>query len=251
MQNRITLAVAVLALLIGAMLVAYLAASPRVAPSALNAATSALSTTADAGIFVSGAGKVRVKPDIAQASIGVEVTAANLADATAQANQKASALIERIKSFGVAERDIQTIQYNVQPIMSQPRTGSALTITGYRISNTLSITIRKINDAGKILDAAVAAGANNIYGVSFGVDDPTPYQQQARALAVKDATEKAKQLAQAANISLGKIVSISEGGASPRPVFRTALASAEAASVPLETGELEISISVEMKFAVP
>ncbi|MBI3913444.1 MAG: SIMPL domain-containing protein [Chloroflexi bacterium] len=250
MQNRIILAIAVLALLIGAILVAYLAASPRVAPIALNAATSAQSVTADAGVFVSGTGRVRAKPDIAQASIGVEVTTATLADATAQANQKASALIERIKSFGVADNDIQTTQYSVQPITSQPRTGETPTITGYRVSNTLQVTIRKIADAGKILDAAVVAGANKIYGVSFSIGDPTPYQQQARAAAVKDATEKAKQLAQAATVQLGKVLSISETSASPRPVFRTALA-AEAASAPLETGELEISVSVEMKFAAP
>jgi len=99
--------------------------------------------------------------------------------------------------------------------------------------------------------AMVAAGANNIYGIWFGVDDPTPYQQQARAAAIKDAQDKAAQLAKAANVALGKVISISEGSAAPGPVLRAAAPMAVgAAEVPVETGELEIDVSVDVRFAV-
>ena len=97
----------------------------------------------------------------------------------------------------------------------------------------------------------VAAGANNIYGISFGVDDPTPYQQQARTAAIKDAQDKAAQLAKAANVALGNVISISEGSAAPGPVLRAAAPMAvSAAEVPVETGELGINVSVDVRFAV-
>ncbi|CAG0961227.1 26 kDa periplasmic immunogenic protein [Anaerolineae bacterium] len=256
MLKRITLLIAAFALVIVAAVSVYVATTPRLAPTQTEAsglaAPSAQTSTNDGGISVSGAGKVNVKPNVALASIGVEITAPTLAEATSQANTKSNALIEKIKSMGVADKDIQTINYSIQPITQQPRAGSSPTISGYRINNQLRVTIRKIDDAGKILDAAVAAGANNIYGVSFTIDDATPYQQQARVAAIKDAQDKAGQLAKAANITLGKILMISEGGAAPRPVFRTTASfAAEAASVPLETGELEISVTVDVRFALP
>ena len=201
---------------------------------------------------MTGTGKVSVKPDIAISTIGIQVTGSSLADATSQANSKMSAVIDKIKSMGVADKDIQTTNYSVQPITNQPKSSDETpTITGYRINNQVSVTVRKIADLGKILDAAVAAGANNIYGVSFSVADPTQYEQQARAAAVKDAMDKAGQLAQAGGVTLGKIVSISESVATPRPVFAAAAPSfAAGAEVPIQTGQLEISVSVDVRFAL-
>jgi uncharacterized protein YggE len=256
MINRITLAIVAILLVAAIAILGYIAMTPRLAPTPASASVVTSSaqqaTTDSSGIFVSGTGKVRLKPNIATASIGVEITAGNLAEATTQANAKMNAIIEKIKGLGVAEKDIQTTSYNIQPITAQPRAGVTPTITGYRVNNQLSITVRKIEDTGKVLDAVVAAGANNIYGISFGVDDPTTYQQQARAAAIKVAQDKAAQLAKAANVTLGKVISISEGSAMPQPVFRSAPAmmSADSAAVPVETGELEINVSVEMRFAV-
>jgi len=192
------------------------------------------------------------KPNTATASIGVEITAGTLADAIAQSNTRINALIEKLKALGIVEKDIQTTNYSITPITQQPKAGGTPTITGYRVSNQVSVTVRKIDDTGRVLDAVVAAGANNIYGISFGVDDPTPYQQQARAAAIKDAQDKAAQLAKAANVTLGKVVSISEGSTTPRPVFRAAAApmAVGASEVPVETGELEINVSVDVRFAV-
>ena len=256
MINRITLIIAASLLAVAIALLSYVAMTPRLAPTPASAsrvsASSAQQTTTDnSGIFVSGTGKVFLKPNTATASIGVEITAGTLADATTQANAKMNALVEKLKGLGIAEKDIQTTNYGVYPITQQPKPGVTPTISGYRVNNQVSITIRKIDDAGKVLDAVVAAGANNIYGISFGVDDPTPYQQQARTAAIKDAQDKAAQLAKAANVSLGKVISISEGSATPRPVLRTAAPMAvSAAEVPVETGELEIDVSVDMRFAV-
>lgn len=256
MINRITLAIVALVLVAAIAMVGYLAVTPRIAPTPASAGvvtSSVQQATVDtSGIFVSGTGKVRIKPNIATASIGVDITAGNLAEATNQVNARMNTIITRLKGMGIEEKDIQTTSYTIQPITQQPRPGVTPAITGYRVNNQVSITIRKIDDTGKVLDAVVAAGANNIYGISFGVDDPTPYQQQARAAAVKAAQDKAAQLAKAANVTLGKVISISEGAAMPQPIFRAApMAAAAEASVPVETGELEITVSVEMRFAIP
>ncbi|HET7376778.1 MAG TPA: SIMPL domain-containing protein [Anaerolineae bacterium] len=222
---------------------------PEVEASGLNA-PSAQATVDNSGINVSGTGRVMIKPNMATVNVGVETVSTTLAEATSQSNTKTAAIIDKIKSLGVAEKDIQTSAYNISPVTNQPKQGESPKITGYRVNNQLNVTIRKIDDVGKILDAVVAAGANNVYGISFGVDDPTPYQQQARAAAVKEAQDKAGQLAKAAGITLGKVIAINEGVSTPGPVFRGAAPSALAADVPVATGELEINISVDMRFAI-
>ena len=254
MNNKVGLLVTAIALVVATALIVYLAISPALTPSPAFAGTGLAQTTAssaDSGISVTGTGKVSVKPDIAITTIGIQVTGSSLSDATSQANSKMSAVIDKIKSMGVADKDIQTTNYSVQPITNQPKSSNEPpTITGYRINNQVSVTVRKIDDLGKILDAAVAAGANSIYGVSFSVADPTPYEQQARAAAVKDAMDQATELAKAGGITLGKIVSISENVAAPRPVFAAAAPLGVASSVPVETGETQISVSVDVRFAI-
>ena len=256
MRSKIGLTLTALALMVATALIVYLAIVPAIVPNpALAGGVSAQTTTstADTGIAVSGTGKVSVKPDVAMSTIGIEVTGSSLSDATSQANTKMAAVISQIKSMGVADKDIQTVNYNVQPITDQSKPGGGTgKITGYQINNQVSVTVRKIDDLGKILDAAVAAGANNIYGVSFSVADPTPYQQQARAAAVKDAQDKAGQLAKAGGLTLGKIVWISEGTISPQPFFRAAAAplALGAGSVPVETGQMDVTVSVDVRFAL-
>lgn len=255
MFNRIALGLAGLIGLMVAGVIAYSALTPHLTPAVEASGLALPNSQASAdtsGITVSGSGVVRVKPNIATTSIGVDTTAATLADATSQSNTKMTAIISQIKSQGVLDKDIQTTSYNVSPITNQPKQGESPKITGYRVTNQVNVTIRKIDDVGKILDAAVAAGANNVYGISFSVDDPTTYQQQARAAAVKDALDKAGQLAKAAGVTLGKVISINESGLTPRPVFRAAapVAGLADSSVPVETGEMQITISVDMRFGV-
>jgi uncharacterized protein YggE len=256
MPNRVGLIVTAIALMAATALIVYLAIVPALSPNPVLAGGVSPQTTtssADTGIAVSGMGKVSVKPDVAMSSIGIQVTGSSLSDATGQANTKMAAVISQIKSMGVADKDIQTTNYNVQPITDQSKSGGGTgKITGYQINNQVNVTVRKIDDLGKILDAAVAAGANTIYGVSFSVDDPTPYQQQARAAGVKDAMDKAGQLAKAGGLTLGKIVWISEGTVSPQPIFRAAAAplGLGGGQVPVETGEMNVTVSVDVRFAL-
>ncbi len=260
MLNRMFVGIAALAMVVVAALAVYVAATPRLAPAAALASAPALGSMQAAGdtstgITVAGQGKVFAKPNVALATIGVDVTTASLADATSQSNTKMAAVIDRIKSFGVADRDIQTSNYNLTPITTQPKSPDASgvpTITGYRVTNQVRVTVRKIDDLGKILDAAVGAGANSIYGVSFAVDDLTPYQQQARAAAVKDAQDRAAQLAKSANIQVGSVIAITEGSIQSSPVAPSAarFSLASGADVPVQTGESQISVDVTVRFAI-
>lgn len=255
MLNRIGLALAALIVLSAIGVIGYSAITPH-ATTTVEASGLTLpnlqSTTDSGGITVSGIGVVRVQPNIAATSVGIETTSTTLADALSQSNTKMAAIITQIKSMGVADKDIQTTSFNISPVTNQPKQGESPKITGYRVDNQVNVTIRKIDDVGKILDAVVGAGANNVFGITFSVDDPTPYQQQARAAAVKDAMDKAGQLAKASGSTLGKVISINESGVSPRPIFRAAAAPSALADsvVPVETGEMQISISVDMRFAI-
>lgn len=253
MRNRITVVTGVLLLTIFAALALFFAAAQTGGPATVNAQQA--TTDANSGISVNGQGKVSLKPNIAIANIGVDITTISLSDATTQANSKMTAVIDKLKSLGIDEKDIQTTNYNLYPITQQPPKpeGSGTPgITGYRVSNQVRVTIRKISDVGKVLDAAVGAGANNIYGVTFGVDDLTSYQQQARASAVKDAQDKASQLAKTANIQLGPVIAISEGSPSPSPIRfgATSFGAGGASDVPVQTGEMQVIVDVTVRFGI-
>jgi uncharacterized protein YggE len=251
MFKKISIAVAAVALISTVAIVVFNYAVPNSAQATTNVTQA--STASDAGISVSGTGKASAKPNIATAVVGIQVTTNTLAEATSQANTKMSAIINQVKSMGVADKDMQTINYSVSPVTQQNTPQNTTPrITGYNVSNQLRITIRKIDDLGKILDGAVTAGANNIYGVSFSIEDPKPLQAQARADAVKDAQDKAGQLAKAGGLTIGKIVFINEGTVSPQPIFRAAAApmALDSSAVPVQTGELEVTVSVDVRFAV-
>lgn len=202
---------------------------------------------------VSGIGRVFVAPDTAIASIGVDITAPTLAEATKQAADQMTAVINAIKAQGVDAKDIQTSSYNVYPITNQSKEGETPKITGYHVTNIVTVKIRNIANVGKVLDAAIAAGANSINSVMFTVDNPAKAQEEARTLAVKDAMAKAQTLATAAGVKVGKIIVISELSGGVQPIYKTveyAVPQAAGGAGPVETGQNEITVTVEMHFEI-
>lgn len=229
-------------------------------------------------VTVVGSGEVLHKPDIARASIGVEVTAPTVAEATRNANQRMTELVAALEKMGVADKDIQTSNFSInferayppvpQPMpqpaapppgkpVSGPRTAPAAAPAAapaepagfYRVSNTVTLTIREIDKLGQVLDGAVAAGANNVWGVSFGLDKPEALEPEARAKAVADARARAEALAKLAGRTLGEVVSVSEvvrGGNYPVPMAQLAKASFE--GVPIEAGQVAVSSQVEIVY---
>ncbi|NNJ10247.1 SIMPL domain-containing protein [Chloroflexales bacterium ZM16-3] len=197
-------------------------------------------------ITVVGNGEVKVTPDTASVQIGVETTAPTTQEALSQNSAQANAIIEQIKALGVAEKDIQTSGFNIYPTYGN----DGREVTGYTVSNQVSVTIRDLAQAGDLLDQVVKAGANRIYGVSFSVADPAATLAQARDKAVADAKARAEQLAGQAGATIGQVLVISENVGSspvvPMPMMDRAVGAA--AAVPVQAGEQSYSAQVQITY---
>jgi uncharacterized protein YggE len=213
-------------------------------------------TTLPRTITVVGEGKVKTKPDIAQINIGIEIVGDTVKDASSQATETMDAVIATLTAQGVATEDIQTSGYNVwveRPYGPEGPTGDAL----YHVNNTAMVTIRDLETVGTILDSAIEAGANNIYGVTFSVADPSLSMSEAREKAVADANAKAQELAELNNVSVGEVISISEviGGVGGYYAggYR-GLAYAEGmgggGAGPISPGELELAVQLQITYAI-
>ncbi len=203
-------------------------------------------------ITVNGTGRVSVKPDIVLVSVGVEARAPALVDATADVNQRMTKVLARVKTLDVREPDITTIAYSVDPIVGPRRSeDDASRIVAYRVVNVVRLRIRDVTAVGRIADEAVAAGANTTSALQFTLSDPAQAESAARALAVKEAAAKAKEIADAAGVQLGDLFSIHEGIVS-RPIVTRAAAMAAVPSGPgpVEAGQLEIVVSVEASYRI-
>lgn len=207
-------------------------------------------------ISVTGVGEVVVVPDTASIQIGVQVFALELADAQRQSTEQMNAIIDTITEAGIDRKDIQTSNYSVSIRQQYDEQGIATAVMGYDIYNTLSVTVRDLDELGSILDQVVAAGANQIYGIYFYTDDLTAATAQARAAAVRDAEERANQLAAAAGVEIGPIVNINEGfSADPLPTdFNRGRAADEAqgaaGEVPILSGSQTVQISVSVTYEI-
>lgn len=215
-----------------------------------------------AGIWVNGVGTVVTEPDITNLSLGVEARASTVTVARDQAAVAMTAIVAFLTSNGVAERDIRTLSFNISPqytfrerLEDGLRTNERV-LTGYQVTNTLSVKVRDLDQTGAILDGVVKAGGDlvRVNGISFTVDDPSPLKVQARELAVQEAMKKAQELATLAGVGLGQLIFISE--TSSTPIFNQveargdfALASSFTAT-PISGGETQIQVSVQAVFAI-
>ncbi|MGI9436097.1 MAG: SIMPL domain-containing protein [Geminicoccaceae bacterium] len=203
-------------------------------------------------ITVIGQGEVKAVPDIATMAIGVETEAKTPSAALSENAADMTAVMARLAKAGIAEKDMQTSQLGIWPIYAENSGSSGRRpgkIDGYRATNQLTVTMRDIDRIGETLDQAVADGANSVNGPRFSVADAEPLYQAARDAAVKDAIAKARRYAAAADVELGDIVSISEGGGGPivAPYMR---AEAMAASTPVAAGENTFTASVSIVFEI-
>lgn len=202
-------------------------------------------------LIVSGTGRVSVEPDQANITVGVQFTAPTLTEASRQASENITRVLDAIKALGVDAKDIQTSSYSITPLNTYQE-GQAPTIIGYQVSNILVVRVRSVASVGKVLDAALGAAANYLGDVSWTLADSTAAESQARTLAVRDATRIAQVLAQAAGLTLGPVTSIQENVSTvpgPRPYARDAVSQA-AGAPPVETGSLDVTTTVEMRFTV-
>jgi uncharacterized protein YggE len=206
-----------------------------------HSATTATTTPAAKTITVSGDGSVTAVPDRATFSFTIDTRAKTASAALTQNSADATAVIAALKNAGVTAANIQTSQVSLNPQTSQDGT----TIIGYAASN--SVTVRTaIASAGKIVDAAVGAGANGVSGPSLDVSDQTSLYRDALHKAVDNAKLKAQALADATGLSLGAVLTVTEGGsATPFPISDKM----SAAGAPIEAGTQEIQATVTITYA--
>jgi len=203
------------------------------------------------GITVSGSGEASGEPDVAVLSLGVEARADSVGAAREQAANSMDAMLDALKQGGVEEKDIQTTRFNVQPVYDFSNNKQEL--IGFTVSNIVTAKIRQIDDTGDLIDAAVVAGGDlaRVENLTFTIDDPSTLEQEARVEAMEEARSKAETLAQAGGIELGAPISISEtGGVVPVPFGAADLARAEEASTPIQVGELDVTVTVQVVYGV-
>jgi uncharacterized protein YggE len=208
------------------------------------------------GLWVTGEGKVMATPDVVLLSLGIESEAKTVAQAQRDAAEAMDGVVKALKSNGVAEKDIQTQRFSIYPVRKWIEDEQREIIIGYRVTNIVVAKIRQVDKAGTIIDDVAEAGGDltRIDSIGFTIDDPTPYYKEARAKAVGDAIAKAKQMAQVADIKLGKLLYISEGTQYvPQVVVRDYAMKAEGAApapTPISPGELEIRVTVQMVYNI-
>ena len=229
--------------------VALLAAMALSAP-AVAGAQATPTVPADATLLsVSSQAEARRAPDIATVSAGVVTQAADGNTAMRQNAEQMSRVLAAVKAAGVAAKDVQTSGISLNP-QYRYEENQPPRITGYQASNTVNVKLREVAKMGKVLDALVASGANQVNGPSFGIDDPEPLYDRARLDALKAARARAETYAGALGVRVRRIVSISEGGAAmPSPMPRMAMMKAEAYdSTPVAAGESSVSVNLDVVF---
>ena len=200
-------------------------------------------------VTVVGRGEVKGAPDTATVQIGVETEAATSKDALAQNSAETKAVQDKLTELGIDAKDIQTNNFSISPTYG----ADGRQVTGYRVSNLVTVKIRQLDQAGTLLDQVVQAGANSIYGISFSVENPEALLDQARKAAIENAKTRATQLSGAAGATIGDVLVISENvGAPPIPMPMMARAQEMAPdqAVPVQPGEQSFSVDVQVTFAL-
>jgi len=218
---------------------------------------SGMLTSQEEGIWVTGTGEVSVNPDMANLRLGVEALEDTVAEARLQANQAMDGVISALTRNGVASDDIQTRYFSIQEVTRWDSERQEEVLVGYRVSNMVTAKIRDISSVGVVIDAAAEAGGDlvRIQGLDFTVEDPTGYYEEVRQEAMADAKAKAEQLAELGGVRLGRPTFISEGSttAPPVPVMAEAgiaFAREEALKTPISPGEIEVSLTVQVVYAI-
>jgi hypothetical protein len=214
-----------------------------------------ISSNQQTGIWVTGEGKVSVTPDVAIIQVGIQAQSDSVANAQTQASEAMNKVKTALILNGIAEKDIQTQYFNIQQLTRWNYEKEELVVYGYQVTNMVTVKIRDMGKPGTIIDAVSAAGGDliRINSIQFTVEDATIYYDEAREKAVANAEDAAKQLADLTGVKLGKPIYISVSGVySPQaPIYRDVKASPEAGnSTPISIGELEISLTVQVTYAI-
>ncbi len=210
----------------------------------------AMAFAADRTLTMSGHGEVKAAPDLVTINAGVTASAATAAQALAANTTRMTGVFAALKKMGVPEKNIQTVNFSISPQYANGENNSPNRLTGYQVSNEVSVRLDDVSKLGTALDALVTAGANQMNGISFDIAQPAPLLEKARTDAVADARARAETYARAAGVSLGPILSISEGGGEVRPLRMAVPMFAMAKAVPVAAGQQSVGADVAVVWEI-
>jgi len=196
-------------------------------------------------VQVSGEATLSVPPDLARMRAGVTATGKTANDAAAASGRAMAQVVAAIKAAGIADKDIRTSRYSLQPVYGDNQARQK--ITGFTASNDVTLTVRKLEDIGSLMDRLTAAGANTMGGIEFLVSDAGKLLDGARADALRDARRKAQIYADTAGVKLGGVLALSESANAPVPMMAMR-AAAPAQETPIAIGENTLRVSVNVTF---
>ena len=206
-------------------------------------------------ITVVGEGKVSLVPDVARIHVGAEAWADTVSEAKGEVDRQIDGITAALAEAGITAKDIQTNHYSIhyerEPVPMTKEGPAGVGQEGYRVSNMLRVTVRDVERAGDVLDAAVEAGANQLYGVSFTVSDQGGWQSQAREKAMADAEARASELAGLAGVELGEVLAVSEVmGGMWTQAMPVAMGTGIGGGGGMAPGELEMGTQIQVTFAL-
>jgi len=228
-------------------------------------------TAAQSTITVSGTGDVSIKPDLAVINFSVVSNAKTVVEATTKNTKDMNAIVNVAKSLGVEDKDLQTTGYSInpqynyvdEPVPSVQCAGGMCPVaaagkrilSGYDVTQTLTVKMRDMSKIGQIIEEATASGANQVGDLQFTIDNPEVAQADARKIAIDDAKAKAQKLASQMEVKLGRITGYSEGGYYPMAQLNYAAkdmaAGSGTAAVPnIQTGENKVTSNVNIVYEI-
>ncbi len=201
-------------------------------------------------ISIMGEGKVTAIPDIALVSLGLSTQKTTVSEAQAENTKTINSLLDKLKALGIAKEDIQTVNYSIYPQYDYTNNGQIL--RGYVVSQNVQVKIRQTDKVADVLKIAGDLNLNQIGGLTFSIDNPETYKQDARIKALQNAKEKADALAKVMNVKLGKVVSFSEsesGYNPPVPYLAKSEATGLGGAAPtVEAGSQDITITATVTY---
>lgn len=203
-------------------------------------------------LTVDGYGQAFGAPDVAIVQLGVQNSSTDVLQAYNSTNSVVESLIAALIDAGIAEADIQTTGlYMYQDTPYNPQTGEPSNEPIYRVQNSLNVTVRDVQQVGAVINAGVAAGANNIGGITFSIADPAELEQEARAVAIDNARQRAEQLASLMGVTLGDPTIIVEANDGSSPIFYDRIQSAMGGGgAPVQEGQLSVAVRVRVTFNI-
>ena len=200
-------------------------------------------------LTMTGHGEIKTVPDVAAITAGVNTNAPTAAAALSANSACMNQVFGALRKLGIADRDIRTTGFSVSPQYTNGDNNNPRHRTGYQVNNEVNVRLDDVTRTGAVLDTLVGAGANQMNGIGFDIANPAPVLEKARIQAIADARARAQTYAQAAGVTLGPILSITEGGseAAPRPMFRVM---AMAAPTPVAPGEQSVTADVTVVWEI-